>query len=77
MMMEVQRQLDAMQKRADKARSLMISSSAYLLQVQNFGKDALTTLGASKTIEGTSVAMQEEVKAVESQALAWCSNQNS
>ncbi|HUW71287.1 MAG TPA: methyl-accepting chemotaxis protein [bacterium] len=48
----------------------MISSSAYLLQVQNFGKDALTTLGASKMIEGTSVAMQDEVKAVESQALA-------
>jgi len=70
MMMEVQRQLDETQKRAEKAKSLMESSSAYLLQVQNFGKDALATLGASKTIEGTSVAMMDEVRAVELQALA-------
>jgi len=70
MMMEVQRQLDETQKRAEKAKSLMESSSAYLLQVQNFGKDALATLGASKSIEGTSVAMMDEVRAVELQALA-------
>ncbi len=69
MMQEVQHQLDAVQKRAEKAKSLMESSQVYLLQVQNFGKDAQKTLGASKAIEGTSGAMMDEVKSVESQTL--------
>ncbi len=69
MMQEVQHQLDAVQKRAEKAKSLMESSQVYLLQVQNFGKDAQKTLGASKAIEGTSDAMMDEVRSVESQTL--------
>jgi methyl-accepting chemotaxis protein len=70
MMGEVKRQLDGTRQRADKGRALIENSNQYLSQVQSFGQGAQSTLEASKSIEGTSSSMMEEVRSVEKQTLS-------